>query len=83
MECTNRKPHALKDDDQHRLQCPRGHCGWKPIDSAFWCPECERHWDDVDGAFDEVYDAKTGDRLDRTAVRELEEEIKRQQTAGD
>jgi hypothetical protein len=64
------RPHRLKDDDPHRLKCPRRHSSWKPIDGAFWCPKCEKQYED--GAFEEVRDAKTGDRLGREDVRELE-----------
>ena len=71
------RPHALKDDDPHRLQCPRGHSNWQPIDGHFLCRQCE-NWKG-EGRFDEVIDAKTGGRLDREDVRELEEELKQRQ----
>jgi hypothetical protein len=67
------RPHTLKDDDPHRLKCPRKHSSWKPIDGAFWCPKCEQQYED--GAFEEVRDAKTGDRLGREDVRELEDAL--------
>jgi len=67
------KPHRLKDGDPHRLQCPRRHTGWKPINGGFWCPTCEQQYED--GAFKRVRDAKTGDRLDRKDVRELEDAL--------
>lgn len=81
MGVADRSPHALKDDDQHRLQCPRGHSHWKPIDGHFWCRYCEENWDGVEGTFDEVFDAKTGETLDRVGVRELKDAIRRQQAA--
>ena len=68
------KHHALKEDDPHRLVCPAGHSNWKPINGHFWCPSCDKHWD-RDGDFELVRDGKTGERLDRTAVRALEEEL--------
>jgi len=67
------KPHALRDDDSYRLRCPRDHSGWKPINGGFWCPACERRFED--GAFKFVEDAKTGDRLDRDDVRDLEADL--------
>jgi len=68
--------HRLRDDDPHRLQCPRGHSGWEPIDGHFWCPACARGDWETDGDFEEVRDAKTDERLDRGAVRELEDELR-------
>lgn len=65
--------HQLRDDDPHRLQCPIGHSGWEPVNGHFWCPACER-WSG-DGSFDRVRDAKTGETLDREAVRDLEREL--------
>lgn len=67
------RPHQLKDDDPHRLKCPRGHSSWKPINGGFWCPKCEQRRED--GAFKQVEDAKTGDTLGRKDVRELEKEL--------
>lgn len=67
------KPHELKDGDPHRLQCPRRHSGWKPINGGFWCPTCEKQYED--GAFKQVRDAKTGAALGREEVRELEEQL--------
>lgn len=65
--------HRLRDDDPHRLRCPNGHSGWEAINGHFWCRACDRGrcWDS-DGDFELVRDAKTGDRLDREDVRELE-----------
>lgn len=71
--------HRLKNDDPHRLRCPRGHAGWKPINGHFWCPACERRFED--GAFARVEDAKTGEMLDRTAVRRLEEQVSDEEVA--
>jgi hypothetical protein len=61
--------------EPYRLQCPNGHSNWEPIDGHFWCESCEKHWDDTDGTFQRVVDAKTGDELDREAVRELEDRV--------
>lgn len=67
------RPHRLKADDPHRLRCPRGHTGWEPINGGFWCQACERRLGD--GSFKRVSDAKTGRKLGREDVRELEREI--------
>jgi hypothetical protein len=69
------KLHRLQENDPHRLQCPVGHSDWKPINGHFWCGHCEQSDWGRDGSFDEVVDAKTGERLDREDVRELEEEL--------
>jgi len=74
------KPHALRDDDPHRLRCPRGHSGWKPINGGFWCPACER-WA-ADGAFKQVTDAKTGEQLGREEVRRLERDLADQEASA-
>lgn len=75
------RPHQLKDDDPHRLRCPRDHSGWKPINGGFWCPACERRFED--GAFKQVRDAKTGERLDREAVRALEQDLAADEVVAD
>jgi len=66
-------PHSLRDGDPHRLRCPRSHSGWEPVNGGFWCQTCERRFGD--GAFKQVRDAKTGERLDRVDVRELEQRL--------
>jgi len=69
------RPHRLKADDPHRLTCPAGHSGWRPIDGHFWCARCERNTSGREGAFERVVDRLTGETLDRAAVRELEEQL--------
>lgn len=54
-----------------QLTCPRGHANWEAIDSSFWCRSCEEHDWPGDGRFSKVEDQRTGERLDREAVREL------------
>ena len=68
------QPHRLRDDDPHRLQCPRRHSSWEPVNGGFWCASCERRFES--GAFELVRDAKTGEMLDREAVRALEDELR-------
>lgn len=47
-----------------RLRCPdpRAHSGWRADGSSFWCPSCNK-------AYDELVDAKTGERVAREDVR--------------
>lgn len=67
--------HSLKDDDPHRLRCPVGHSGWKPINGHFWCPHCAKSSWEREASFEHVRDAKTGDLLDREDVQALEDAL--------
>lgn len=70
------KPHRLRDDDPHRLRCPAGHSGWEPINGHFWCPACEQGDWGREASFERVYDAKTGEQLDREDVEALEQQLR-------
>lgn len=56
------------------ITCPQGHSSVKPVDGHFWCRFCHKsdHWPG-DGRYDELVDQRTGDRLDREALRAIEQ----------
>lgn len=63
--------------DRWRYVCPRGHREWEPTNGHYWCAGCARAAaanDDVDPAFAELRDRKTGDLLARNEVT-LETEV--------
>ncbi|WP_311170635.1 hypothetical protein [Halobellus ordinarius] len=55
--------------DRWRYTCPRGHRDWTPSNYHFICSACARSHDDVDPAFEDLRDKKTGRMLAREEVK--------------
>jgi hypothetical protein len=57
--------------DRWRYRCPRGHASWEATNNHFWCAECASGTvqdDDLDPAFTELRDERTGETLERGDV---------------
>ena len=50
-----------------RYRCPNGHTNWEAINGHWWCQACANNWD-VEPAFTELRDKKTGETLQRDEV---------------
>ena len=69
----HQRAHDRELPPEWALTCPQGHVSVKPVDGHFWCPFCHKSdaWPG-DGTCDELVDQRTGERLDREALRALE-----------
>ena len=56
-----------------RYTCPRGHRSWEPTNYHYYCKQCASAHEDVDPAFDELHDQKTGATLARDEVELMTE----------